>query len=620
MLYLADSLQEPQEVSGGSLESDPPPLQSVKRGCGGSALQRNTLVFRPVFHIHSGANSTVNIDMKGAAAPSLQISGRGADTTSVSVPLTPSLKRVDVVPGVRGDISTPPSAAKRKRSGTIAEYLNPGSVVKRRQHPKDYGSEPCKECGKSVSLFPAAQREHKKVCRIRADRDSQRRALPRIKGSSRRKQYTYAYKKAVLEELFSLEQKRLSLIVAGKSPQQLNLLGMYPQAIIADLHDVGKSMISKWRRDSAVIFDQCKIARRKRLVKAGTNRYKFANVDAAVMSEFRALRADRKRVGPRWLRRKYKAVLTEKHPESAKAWRGGQQWRTSFYARNHISLRKRTNNHKLKWPDRRAKLESFVAGTQALVLKSLNKNDLTEEGRKQFQDDIAKDGPDRPAIKFIPRMRRLFGSMWYTSEHVPFSHGKYPMCLRSSVDQVPFSFDGGNDTLAETGAEQVKYLSVAVHSLWSSSINPVPHCVQVCVHTGRDSDHKRMGTLQVMICCLPKDLAKYQPPLAIIFRGQGGKYYKQERAQYDKRVDVYFQKKAWADRKFCRAWVASTAKPALERIKSITQSAKINLSKKTDVGLAFHDNLDGQKNSAYTKFWPKFGGKVCVNINNNNNI
>ena len=42
--------------------------------------------------------------------------------------------------------------------------------------------------------------------------------------------------------------------------------------------------------------------------------------------------------------------------------------------------------------------------------------------------------------------------------------------------------------------------------------------------------------------------------MAIIFRGTGKRISKVEKKAYDSRVDVFFQKKAWADSEFCMAW------------------------------------------------------------------
>ncbi|KAK3261026.1 hypothetical protein CYMTET_30049 [Cymbomonas tetramitiformis] len=49
-----------------------------------------------------------------------------------------------------------------------------------------------------------------------------------------------------------------------------------------------------------------------------------------------------------------------------------------------------------------------------------------------------------------------------------------------------------------------------------------------------------------------------QPRLAIIFAGSGKKISKWEKEQYDKRVDVYFQRNAWADLLFTCEWAERT--------------------------------------------------------------
>ncbi|KAK3271526.1 hypothetical protein CYMTET_20128 [Cymbomonas tetramitiformis] len=49
-----------------------------------------------------------------------------------------------------------------------------------------------------------------------------------------------------------------------------------------------------------------------------------------------------------------------------------------------------------------------------------------------------------------------------------------------------------------------------------------------------------------------------QPRLAIIFAGSGKKISKWEKEQYDKRVDVFFQRNAWADLPFTCEWAERT--------------------------------------------------------------
>ncbi|KAK3280480.1 hypothetical protein CYMTET_11676, partial [Cymbomonas tetramitiformis] len=56
-----------------------------------------------------------------------------------------------------------------------------------------------------------------------------------------------------------------------------------------------------------------------------------------------------------------------------------------------------------------------------------------------------------------------------------------------------------------------------------------------------------------------------QPRLAIIFAGSGKKISKWEKEQYDKRVDVYFQRNAWADLLFTCEWAERTWRKHRER-------------------------------------------------------
>ena len=134
----------------------------------------------------------------------------------------------------------------------------------------------------------------------------------------------------------------------------------------------------------------------------------------------------------------------------------------------------------MSWAERKPKLQRFLAGIQKLVRNSCY--------------------PDKDELNT--------------------SVGKYPHVLRSSLDQVPFNFGmNGKDTLDFTGTERVQ------------------------IYTGHASDAKRMGTLQIWLFNLPKDLYHLQPPICIAFPGKGGSYYDMERIEYHKDVKVVFQPK-----------------------------------------------------------------------------
>lgn len=89
--------------------------------------------------------------------------------------------------------------------------------------------------------------------------------------------------------------------------------------------------------------------------------------------------------------------------------------------------------------------------------------------------------------------------------------------------------------------------------------------VRIAQQKGSD---KRMATLQI---CVSLDGSPAhslpQPKIAIIFKGKGN-VTPQEREQYDPRVDVYFQPKAWMDSDLFEAWVERTVRPFVASLPS----------------------------------------------------
>jgi len=113
------------------------------------------------------------------------------------------------------------------------------------------------------------------------------------------------------------------------------------------------------------------------------------------MADFKGLRAKKLRVGPRWIVRRYRKYLKEMHPVAGAVWRGSNGWRSKFYRRNKLSLRKRTNAKKYGVADAIPKLQSFVAG----IMKRCKDTYRNDKGWDKF-------------------------------------YGQYPRELRSSLDQV----------------------------------------------------------------------------------------------------------------------------------------------------------------------------------------
>lgn len=112
------------------------------------------------------------------------------------------------------------------------------------------------------------------------------------------------------------------------------------------------------------------------------------------------------------------------------------------------------------------------------------------------------------------------------------------------------------------------------------------------IRQNSDSDDKRFCTLQVVVRALPK--GKPQPRLTIIFRGLGKRIAPEERAQWDPRVCVTFQQKAWADQNWCLEWAVSEFRKIVDECVPTGHRA-----------VAILDNLHGQCTSNFKKAMAK---------------
>ena len=71
----------------------------------------------------------------------------------------------------------------------------------------------------------------------------------------------------------------------------------------------------------------------------------------------------------------------------------------------------------------------------------------------------------------------------------------------------------------------------------------------------------------------------------VIFRGTGKRISNEEKAQYHKDVDVYWQQNAWVDLQFSIQWAKKTLKEAVY--------------KENEEFLLFYDNLKGQAHELF---------------------
>ena len=108
---------------------------------------------------------------------------------------------------------------------------------------------------------------------------------------------------------------------------------------------------------------------------------------------------------------------------------------------------------------------------------------------------------------------------------------------------------------------------------------------------------KRQCTLQLAITGEPEDP---QPRAAVIFRGEGKTVSAAERLQYDERVEVLWQKKAWMDRGCQHVYLVDELGPWLEEHFKDAESGEILET------LGLCDSLDAQKSYQFNEECRKF--------------
>lgn len=112
---------------------------------------------------------------------------------------------------------------------------------------------------------------------------------------------------------------------------------------------------------------------------------------------------------------------------------------------------------------------------------------------------------------------------------------------------------------------------------------------RVVIQSGREGGDKRECTLQ--LCCryVGNQFASTQPKAAIIFRGKGLRISAEERAQWDARVDVYFQQKAWLNDSVLDEWT----------IRTFAKCTSFQVDADWEESVLFCDNLKTQTRSSF---------------------
>ena len=197
------------------------------------------------------------------------------------------------------------------------------------------------------------------------------------------------------------------------------------------------------------------------------------------------------------------------------------------------------------------KLDSFKA-SKGWFFRFLTRNQLAL--RKKTNSKKASAAEKLPKIRFFHQRLRLFLA-------TKMAHPKWGRFLpknRYNVDQVPLPFSCvPSKTYEEKGAKRVH------------------------IKMNQPAMEKRFCSLQLLIRVAGKGVK--QPDPTCIFRGLGKRISQLEKASWDPRVNVMFQKKAWADREFTNAWLDQVL---LKEIRQVAGSG--------EESLVFCDNLDAQ--------------------------
>ena len=310
-----------------------------------------------------------------------------------------------------------------------------------------------------------------------------------------------------------------------------------PQAAAADACCLSKAAMSRYMKAEkrSEIMEACKS--RKEARRCGAKRKvqdKFELATKEVLEKFKERRARGIRVGPRWLRANMLRAVKHHYPSMARTFRCSQGFMSSWRKKQKIVTRRRTNTKK-KDP----KVVEPLLRRMHAKFKKLIKTPFDKDSQFTFHD---KEG------RYLLKCRFSIDQDCLCS-----------LCLHlTSPWQVPLErFNGGKTTYEFRGADRVQ------------------------IRQNGDSDEKRFATRQVTVRAVKK--GKGQPRLTLIFRGKGLRISMEEKKQWDKRVLVTFQPKAWADRNWCMEWAATEFKRIIDEFVPPNHRA-----------VPILDNLDGQ--------------------------
>ena len=281
---------------------------------------------------------------------------------------------------------------------------------------------------------------------------------------------------------------------------------------VADLQGISKSMVIKWNKERSKIVTELSL-----------NKH---NKNAGNIKELR----QRRRLTAK------KSTNREKYPLAAKLLVVEFQLRRATGSR--VSKLWLCKKMKSKIEDCYGKevAEKFKASSNWFQ-RFKKKHNISLRRRTNKKKDSANEG--RATIQRFHRELRKAVQTTRRRNIIPVNrkYGRWLPNHRYNVDQVPLPFVIGQEkTYDISGSKQV----------WVSQPS-----------SGLD---KRQATLQ--LCIRASGEQKVKP--AIVFRGKGN-VTREEKARYDKGVDVYFQKSAWMDADVNMQWVKGTLIPGIEK-------------------------------------------------------
>lgn len=300
-------------------------------------------------------------------------------------------------------------------------------------------------------------------------------------------------------------------------------------------------MMLHWVQKRNLIFAAVRAARSgsQLLVRRRAGHFDAAEVKTA--EEVRTARAAGRRVSARVIRaviRRHVAALYS--AEEVKTFKASNRWLGAFCNRFAFAIRRATN--------RKSKP---VAARLPLVRRYIAR--LPRRLARHARAPIV--GPLQPPLLDLPV-------------------ASYPMGIESycrvNVDQSPFEFDSDMSRTYCTKGNKAVHVASA-HGQHKES---------------------RFGTFQILVNL--SGIRELQPKLVIVFRGQGN-VKQQELDAYDKRVIVFFQRKAWMDDALCLRWLHEVYAPYEKDVRSKLRSAC------DDNLLMFVDGLSGQTSPAFIK-------------------